>query len=134
MPTKPISEIEELIGRRFAARGLQFAHIIAVKLYEDPALAWLRPLNPTRPHVTTLGLGSKVARITPLCAPADRRRRRNAKTSRRRTAAHSAIHRCQKGASAPSSSLDVLRFATHPLRARLWRCAPLLFSPPSPRI
>ena len=35
-------------------------------------------------------------RITPLCALADGRRRRNAKTSRRRTAAHPAIHRCQQ--------------------------------------
>jgi hypothetical protein len=56
-----------------------------------------RPLfNPMRPHIATLGLGSRVARIAPLCAPADRRRGRNAKTSRRSTADHPAIHRCQQ--------------------------------------
>lgn len=40
-----------------------------------------RPLfNPMRPDIATLGLASKDARNTPLCASADRRRRSNAKT------------------------------------------------------
>lgn len=53
-------------------------------------------LNPMRPHIATLGLGSKVTRITPHGVPADRRRRRNAKTGCRSSATHPIINRCQQ--------------------------------------
>jgi hypothetical protein len=56
-----------------------------------------RPLlNPMRPHIATLGLGSKVTRLTPQGVPADRRRRCNAKTGCRSSATHPIINRCQQ--------------------------------------
>ena len=46
MPTKPIADILDLIGRRLDSAGLQFAHIIGVSFYGSDDLEWLRPLLP----------------------------------------------------------------------------------------
>jgi len=53
-------------------------------------------LQPTRAHVTALGLGSKVAGLALLRPPADRRRRRHTKARRSRPATHPTINRRQK--------------------------------------
>ena len=44
MPKKPATSLEDLIGRRFDALGLQFAHIIGVKFYDEDQLDWLESL------------------------------------------------------------------------------------------
>jgi len=68
-------------------------------------------LNPARSHITALGLGGKSPSLQTLRLPADRRRWRNTKASRRCPATHAAINRSQK----PRAQIHRER-VTHPCR------------------
>jgi hypothetical protein len=53
MPTKPIADIDALIGRRSDSRGLQFAHIIGEAFCRRTQLAWIYPLLPESADLAT---------------------------------------------------------------------------------
>ena len=68
------------------------------------------PLDPSRPHVATLGLRGVAARRPPRRVPPDDRRNRNAEAARRRATAHAAIHRRKR----PSSQIHG-KWPAHPV-------------------